>query len=43
MWQGSPARFVRVMPPEERAKFGQIASHYAELAARYRIGLRGYG
>ena len=43
MWQGSPARFVRVMPPEERAKFDLIAPHYVELAARYRTGLRGLG
>jgi carbonic anhydrase/acetyltransferase-like protein (isoleucine patch superfamily) len=43
MWQGSPARLVRVMSSEERAKFDQTAPHYAELAARFRSGLRGYG
>jgi carbonic anhydrase/acetyltransferase-like protein (isoleucine patch superfamily) len=40
LWQGSPARFVRVLPPEERAqKFDGTAPHYVELAARFRRGL----
>ena len=40
MWQGSPAKFARVMSPEEAAKFATNAPHYAELAARYRAALR---
>jgi len=40
LWQGSPAKFVRVLPPEERAaKFDGTAPHYAALAARFRRGL----
>ena len=39
MWQGSPARLVRVMTPEERARFDMIAPHYVALAARFRAGL----
>lgn len=39
MWQGSPARLVRVMQPDERARFDQTAPHYVELAARFRRGL----
>jgi gamma-carbonic anhydrase len=41
LWQGSPARFVRVLGAEERAtKFDSTAPHYMELAARFRAGLR---
>ncbi len=40
MWQGSPARLVRVMGEEERAKYDRTAVHYTELAARYRAGLK---
>ncbi len=41
LWQGSPARFVRVLPPEERAqKFDPTAPHYAGLAARFLRGLQ---
>jgi carbonic anhydrase/acetyltransferase-like protein (isoleucine patch superfamily) len=41
LWQGSPARFVRLLDAEERAKkFDGTAPHYAELAARFRAGLR---
>lgn len=36
LWQGSPARLNRVMSHEERARFDQIAIHYADLAQRYR-------
>jgi carbonic anhydrase/acetyltransferase-like protein (isoleucine patch superfamily) len=40
LWQGSPARFVRVLDAAERArKFDGTAPHYAELAARFRRGL----
>ncbi len=35
LWQGSPARLVRVMTDEDRRRFGVNATHYAELAARY--------
>ena len=41
MWQGSPARLVRVLSPEQRARFDQIVPHYVAMAARYRAGLRG--
>jgi carbonic anhydrase/acetyltransferase-like protein (isoleucine patch superfamily) len=40
MWQGSPARLVRVMEPEERAKFARTAGHYVELGQRYLRSLR---
>ena len=36
MWQGAPARPVRVMDAAERARFDQTAAHYVELAARFR-------
>eukprot|EP01037_Dinobryon_pediforme_P005530 gene5530-5584_t len=36
LWQGAPAKLARVLSPEEQSKFGANASHYAELAARYR-------
>jgi carbonic anhydrase/acetyltransferase-like protein (isoleucine patch superfamily) len=40
LWQGSPARFVRVLDAKERAeKFDTTAPHYMELAARFRRGL----
>jgi carbonic anhydrase/acetyltransferase-like protein (isoleucine patch superfamily) len=40
LWQGSPAKLVRVLGEEERArKFAGTAPHYAELAARFRVGL----
>lgn len=35
LWQGSPARLVRVMTQEDRLRFSVNATHYAELAARY--------
>ncbi len=40
LWQGSPARLVRVLSPEERARFDATAPHYVALAARFRAGLR---
>lgn len=40
LWLGSPARLKRVMTREERAGWDNTAVHYAELAARYRAGLR---
>ena len=39
MWQGAPARLVRVMSAEERARFDTTAPHYVALAARFRSGL----
>ena len=39
MWQGAPARLVRVLSAEERARFDSTAPHYVALAARYRAGL----
>lgn len=41
LWQGSPAKFVRVLDEAERAqKFDSTAPHYVELGARFRAGLR---
>ncbi|HUZ63514.1 MAG TPA: gamma carbonic anhydrase family protein [Acetobacteraceae bacterium] len=39
LWAGSPAKLLRLRPAEERAKFDRIATHYVELAARFRAGL----
>ncbi len=40
LWQGSPAKLVRVLGPEEHArKFESVAPHYVALAARFRRGL----
>lgn len=36
LWMGSPARLVRVMGAEERAKFDLTAQHYAELQTNYK-------
>ena len=36
LWQGSPAKLTRVMDDAERSKFDINATHYAELAQRYR-------
>ncbi len=43
LWSGSPAKLWRVMSAEERAGFDQTAVHYAELAARFKAGLRTAG
>jgi gamma-carbonic anhydrase len=40
LWQGSPARLVRVMDSIERAKFDENAAHYVELAEHYIKQLR---
>ena len=40
LWAGTPARLLRVMPPEERTKFDRNAEVYRELARRFRTGLR---
>ena len=43
LWSGSPAKLWRVMSAEERAGFDQTAVHYAELAGRFKAGLRTVG
>ena len=40
LWQGTPARLVRVLSAEERLRFDVTAPHYVALAARFRAGLR---
>lgn len=35
LWAGSPARLVRVMSDEERARWDRIAPHYLDLSAQY--------
>ncbi len=39
LWGGSPARFWRVLSPEERATFHGNAPHYVRVAARFLDGL----
>jgi carbonic anhydrase/acetyltransferase-like protein (isoleucine patch superfamily) len=39
LWMGSPARLVRVMSAEERARFDKTAPGYVELAKRHRASL----
>lgn len=39
LWAGAPARLVRVMDAEERARFDRTAVHYVELAKRHRASL----
>ena len=43
LWQGSPAKLVRVMEEAEQRKFAHNAAHYVELAARYRSDFRALG
>lgn len=38
-WVGNPAKFVRILGEEERARFGRTAPHYVELAGRHRATL----
>jgi len=38
LWAGRPARFVRVMPEQERAYIGDGVSHYCALAREYKAG-----
>ena len=40
LWSGSPARLMRPLTDAEVADITESASHYAELAARYRDELR---
>ena len=39
LWMGSPAKLVRVMEPEERAKFDRTAPSYVALAKRHAASL----
>jgi carbonic anhydrase/acetyltransferase-like protein (isoleucine patch superfamily) len=39
LWTGSPARLVRVLEPEERARFDKTAPSYVALAKRHRASL----
>jgi carbonic anhydrase/acetyltransferase-like protein (isoleucine patch superfamily) len=39
LWVGRPARFVRVVPDDERAVLDEQNRHYVELAAEYRAAL----
>lgn len=43
LWAGVPARKVRDMPDEERARLDLVSAHYTALSARYRAGLRSIG
>lgn len=38
LWAGNPARLVRVLNEDERARFIAIGGHYVELAERHRVG-----
>jgi carbonic anhydrase/acetyltransferase-like protein (isoleucine patch superfamily) len=40
LWQGSPARFSRVMTDQDRERFAKNAPHYVGLAARFKATLR---
>lgn len=40
LWAGSPARFVRVMGDEERARWAEIGPHYQQLARRHANDLK---
>lgn len=39
LWLGAPARLVRVMDAEERARWDRTAAHYVELAKRHTTSL----
>lgn len=41
LWMGSPAKFVRVMGEEERARFARTAPGYVALSRRHRASLAG--
>lgn len=40
LWGGRPARKMRDLPDDERARMDHIAVHYAALGQKYRAGLR---
>ena len=39
MWAGTPARLVRILTEDERAKFAMAAPAYVQNATRFRAGL----
>jgi carbonic anhydrase/acetyltransferase-like protein (isoleucine patch superfamily) len=39
LWTGAPARLVRVMTKDERARWDQTVPHYVGLSNRYRVGM----
>ena len=39
MWQGSPAKFTRIMDEAELERFASTGRHYAELGQRYLKGM----
>ncbi len=41
LWAGVPARKLRDMPADERARNAHIALHYQDRAVCFRTGLRG--
>jgi carbonic anhydrase/acetyltransferase-like protein (isoleucine patch superfamily) len=40
LWGGRPARKMRDLPDDERARMDHIAVHYAALGQKYRAGLK---
>lgn len=40
LWGGRPARKMRDLPDDERARMDEIAVHYAALGQKYRTGLK---
>ena len=40
LWTGAPAKLVRVMSAEEREGWDRTATHYQELAQRFRAGVQ---
>lgn len=40
LWAGAPARFVRTMSDQERARWDQIVPHYQELSQRHAKTIR---
>jgi carbonic anhydrase/acetyltransferase-like protein (isoleucine patch superfamily) len=43
LWGGRPARKMRDLPDDERARMDHNAVHYAALGQRYRAGMRQVG
>ena len=39
LWIGTPAKFARLLTPEQRAHNDRGTAHYVELAARYRTSV----
>jgi carbonic anhydrase/acetyltransferase-like protein (isoleucine patch superfamily) len=38
LWAGTPARFARMLKPEEQEYMRWVTTHYRELAEEYRLG-----